>query len=310
MDDRATMAGMTARLVALAGAIVISFSAIVFVLADVSPATAAFFRPAYALPALIAIALLQRGAPPRGTRERLVAVAAGGLMGMAFVLWTFAIEAIGAGLSTVLGNTQVVIVGIAAWLLHGERPTRTALAGVPIVLLGIAATSGLGGDAAFGDAPGVGVALGMGNAATYAAFLMLFRSLGRDRTVAAGLLGDATLGAVVVAGLAGVVSDPGFSLVPTWPAHAWLVLAGLGPQVIGWLAILYALPRLPALETSVILLMQPVLTVVWAWWLLGETPSWVQLGGVGLVLLGVTAVSIAGARRRAALRGALRPRGT
>lgn len=291
------MVGMLARFVALIGAIVISFSAIFFVLADVTPGTAAFFRPAYALPVLVLIALLQRTARRRTGRQRLAAIAAGGLMGLAFVLWTYAIEAIGAGLSTVLGNTQVVIVGLAAWLLYGERPTRVALVGVPLVLLGIVATTGLGGDAAFGDAPRLGVLFGLTNAVSYAAFLMMFRSLGRGRTVAAGLLADATLGAAVVAGLVGAVSDPGFSLVPHWPSHGWLLAAGLGPQVVGWLAILYALPRLPALETSVILLMQPVLTVAWGWWLLAQVPSGIQLGGVGLVLAGVAAVSVAGARR-------------
>jgi len=296
---------MTARLVALAGAIVISFSAILFRLADVSPATAAFFRPAYGLPVLALLALAQRGAPPRSPSARVAAIAAGGLMGFAFVLWTYAIDAIGAGLSTVLGNTQVVIIGLAAWILQGERPSRAAAAGVPLVLVGIAATGGLGGEAAYGDAPARGVALGIANAFAYAAFLMAFRSLGRGRRVAAGLLGDASFGAALVAGLAGWVGDPGFSLVPTWPAHGWLVASGLGPQVVGWLAILYALPRLPALDTSVILLMQPVLTVAWAWWLLAETPSAVQLAGVGLVLAGVALVNVSGAlraRRRAPAR--------
>ena len=296
---------MSARLVALAGAIVISFSAILFRLADVSPATAAFFRPAYGLPVLALLALAQRGAPPRGPRARAAAIAAGGLMGLAFVLWTYAIDAIGAGLSTVLGNTQVVIIGLAAWILQGERPSRAAAAGVPLVLVGIAATGGLGGEAAYGDAPARGVALGIANAFAYAAFLMAFRTLGRGRTVAAGLLGDASFGAALVAGLAGWIGDPGFSLAPAWPAHGWLLASGLGPQVVGWLAILYALPRLPALDTSVILLMQPVLTVGWAWWLLAETPSAVQLTGVGLVLAGVALVNVSGAlrsRRRASAR--------
>lgn len=296
---------MSARLVALAGAIVISFSAILFRLADVSPATAAFFRPAYGLPFLALLALAQRGGPPRGPRARAAAIAAGGLMGLAFVLWTYAIDAIGAGLSTVLGNTQVVIIGLAAWILQGERPSRAAAGGVPLVLIGIAATGGLGGEAAYGDAPARGVALGIANAFAYAAFLMAFRTLGRGRTVAAGLLGDASFGAALVAGLAGWIGDPGFSLVPAWPAHGWLLASGLGPQVVGWLAILYALPRLPALDTSVILLMQPVLTVGWAWWLLAETPSAVQLTGVGLVLAGVALVNVSGAlrsRRRASAR--------
>ena len=63
------------------------------------------------------------------------------------------------------------------------------------------------------------------------------------------------------------------------------------------MAILYALPRLPALDTSVILLMQPVLTVLWAWMLLAEVPSPIQLAGVAAVLAGVAVASLAGTVR-------------
>jgi len=293
------MARMAPRILALTGAVIISFSAILVRLAEVSPSTAAFFRPAYGLPFLVLAALLQRGVPARSARERLLALLAGGMMGLAFTLWNHAIVAIGAGLSTVLGNTQVVFVGLAAWALHGERPTRVAMVAVPLVFLGAVATSGLGGAGAYGEAPRLGVTYGLLNGVSYAAFLMLFRRLGRGRRLAAGPLGDATAGAALVTLLAGFTTDPGFALAPSWPAHGWLALTGIGPQVAGWLCILYALPRLPALETSVILLMQPVLTVVWGWWLLAEVPSAVQLGGVGLVLAGVAVLSLVGSARRA-----------
>ena len=36
--------------------------------------------------------------------------------------WHHSIDAVGAGLATVLGNIQVVFVGLLAWAL-GERPT-------------------------------------------------------------------------------------------------------------------------------------------------------------------------------------------
>ena len=288
------------RLLALFGALTISFSAIFVRLADVSPSTAAFFRPVYGLPWLaLAWWAFGRGTG-RPTRQRLQALGAGGLMGVAFTVWNYAIQAIGAGLATVLGNTQVAFVGLAAWWLHGERPSRLAFVAVPLVFLGAMATSGLGGGAAYGEAPLRGVAFGLANAVTYSVFLLMFRVLGRGQRVAAGPLFDATLGAAIVTLVGGVLTDPGFSLVPTWPEHGWLALLGFGSQAVGWLCIFYALPRLAALETSVILLMQPVLTVVWAWLLLAESPSAVQLGGVALVLAGVTALSVRGSVREPA----------
>lgn len=114
------------RLRALAGVVGISFSAIFVRLSDSSPSTAAFFRAAYALPLLVLLWLPERKQDHRSPRVRLTAVFGGAILGADLAAWHRAIESIGAGLATVLGNTQVVMVAFAAWWLFGERPRRTA----------------------------------------------------------------------------------------------------------------------------------------------------------------------------------------
>jgi drug/metabolite transporter (DMT)-like permease len=286
------------RLFALLGAVTISFSAILVRLADLSPSTMAFFRPAYALPVLLVLALASRRHDPRSPALRLATVLAGTLMGLAFVFWNYAINDIGAGASTVLDNTQVVFVGLAAWALFGERPTGTALVAIPVVFAGVAATTGLGQAGAYGRAPALGALWSLANAIVYASFLLLFRSMNRGRGLPAGVLFDASLGAALATLVTGLLTDPGFSLAFVWPAHGWLILLALGPQVVGWLLILTALPRLPALETSAMLLAQPMLTVLWGRLLFGEALSWVQVGGVALVLVGILTLSLGGTVRR------------
>lgn len=292
------------RLLAFLGATTISFSAILVRLADLSPSTTAFFRPAYALPVLLVLALLTREKDGRSLRARALTLAAGALMGLAFVFWNYAIADIGPGASTVLSNTQVVFVGLAAWLLFGERPSGAAFVAVPVVFAGVALTSGLGLPGAVGRAPIAGALWGLANASVYACFLLIFRSANRTRGLPAGVLFDASLGASLAALASGLLTDPAFSLAFRWPAHGWLILLALGPQVVGWLLILTALPRLPALETSVTLLAQPMLTVLWGWLLFGEGFSWVQGTGVALVLLGVLALGVGGTVRRGASLGA------
>ena len=66
------------------------------------------------------------------------------------MFWHHAIEAVGAGLATVLGNLQVIIVGFFAWLLLGERPSRATLLALPIVLAGVILISGVVGSDAYG----------------------------------------------------------------------------------------------------------------------------------------------------------------
>ena len=244
------------RLWAVTGILIISFSAIFVRLAGVTPTTSAFFRASYALPFLLALWLLQRGARRRPTRERLLAVAAGVFLGLDLAFWHRAIELIGAGLATVLGNTQVVFVGLLAWVLYRERPSSGAVLAVPLVFAGVVLISGVGTGDAYGRDPRLGVFFGLLTGITYSIFLLGFRSAGRSLGAPAGPLLDATLGAALGTVAVGVV-DGQLDLTVTWPAHGWLLALAVGSQVVGWQLIGAALPRLPALETSVFLLLQP-----------------------------------------------------
>jgi drug/metabolite transporter (DMT)-like permease len=287
------------HLLGVAAAAAISFSAIFIRLADVSVSTAAFFRPFYALPAIGLLVLLDRGDDRRTRRERLGTVFAGGLMGVAFTLWNYAIDYVGAGLATVLGNTQVVFVGLFAWWVFRERPPKATALAVPLVLGGVVLATGVGRPDAYGSDPLLGVVYGIFNAMSYAAFLLIFRRTARSVTRPWGALFDASVGAAVVTLALGLLTDPAFDLRPVWPAHGWLLALAVGSQTIAWGAILAVLPRLPALDTSVILLVQPVLTVVWGAWLFAERPSPWQWAGVASVLAGIAVVVLAGALGRA-----------
>lgn len=284
---------LVTHLLALTGVLIISFSAVFVRLADASPATAAFYRTAYALPALLLAWWLVRRADHRAISNRYKALLAGLLLAADFALWHRSIGLIGAGLATVLGNTQVLFVAVAAWAMHRERPTRLALAVLPVTFAGLMLLSGLGSTSAYGRDPMLGVLLGVATGLTYAGFLLLLRSANPDKVPSAGPLLDLTLGATLGSVVLGLL-DGQLSLGMAWPQHGWLLALALGPQVLGWLLISHALPRLPALETSVLLLGQPLATLVWAALIFGEHLSNLQGLGVVLVLGGVTVLSVRG----------------
>jgi drug/metabolite transporter (DMT)-like permease len=101
-----------------------------------------------------------------------------------------------------------------------------------------------------------------------------------------GSLLDATAASAATAVVVGLVVGD-LQLTPTWPAHGWLLLVALTSQVAGYGLVNVSLPRLPAVLTSILLLLQPAMTVFFAWLILTETPSLGQLGGVALVMAGV-----------------------
>jgi drug/metabolite transporter (DMT)-like permease len=285
VNDRPALAGAL-------GAFVIAFSAILVALADVSPATAAFFRCAYALPVLGLLAWFERRRyGPRPLRERLPVFGAGVLFAADLTLWHYSIEAVGAGLATVLGNIQVILVGLIAWAALGERPAGRELAAIPVVFVGVVLISGVIGAGAYGEDPLLGVVYGVLTAISYALFLLILRQGNVDERRPAGPLFDATLSGAVFSALAGIAIGD-IDWVPDLESQAWLVALALSSQVLGWLLISVSLPRLPAVLTSIILMLQPVCSVFLGAVLLSESPSPVQLLGVAVVLAGVAVATI------------------
>jgi drug/metabolite transporter (DMT)-like permease len=191
----------------------------------------------------------------------------------------------------------VVFVGFLAWALHGERPSRWAVVATPMVFAGVILISGVGSRGAYGLDPRQGVLFGLLTGITYAVFLVGLRAAGRGLGAPAGPLLDATLGAALGAAAVGAF-DGELHLAVSWPAHGWLLALAVGSQVVGWQLIGAALPRLPALETSVYLLLQPMLTTIWAWLLFSELLSSAQIAGMALALAGVGWLSVGGVMAR------------
>lgn len=276
----------------LVGAVAIAFSGILFRLAHVSPSTGAFYRCVWALPPLWLLARLERRRFGRRTgRSVWLAWLAGGFFAFDLVLWHNAIDQVGAGLATVLGNTQVVLVGLLAWALLGERPQRSTLAAIPVIGLGFVLISGALEQGAYGSNPPLGALYGLLTGIAYAGFLLTLREGSRDLRRPAGPLFTATLAATLGCAVIGtVVGD--LDLTPSWAATGWLILLALSAQVVGWLLISTSLPRLPAVSTSILLTFQPVCSVVLAALIVDESPSLFQLAGAGCILAGLVIATL------------------
>jgi drug/metabolite transporter (DMT)-like permease len=158
------------------GAACISSSAVLITLANVAPATTAFFRCALPLPVLAVLAVAeQRRRGPRPLASRGYAVLSGLFLAVNLVLWIHAIADVGAGVATVLGNLQVLFVAALAWALLREPPGRRYLVTLPVVLLGVVMVSGMAGGGGTGVHTAAGVAFGVASSAAYACFLLILR---------------------------------------------------------------------------------------------------------------------------------------
>ena len=293
-SDRRTM------LIALAGAVAISFSPVFYIYSDTNPSTGAFFRMLYALPALALLAYLVRKSDTRSSRTRWTAFGAGLILAPDMLSYHSSMIFIGIGIATLIGNSQVIIVTLASWKLFGEKPNQAILVSLPIVIIGLALISGIADTDPYGEDPVKGVVFGTMAAFFYSSFLILFRYSNRELAPSSSVQLDATAGAalgLLVLGLLPLSSmaiEP-MELQPTWPGHGWLIILAILCQVAGWLAITHALPRLPAAHTSFAILLQPVLTLVWGYVILHqEGHSQNQVIGIFLVLAAIIAVTLYG----------------
>jgi drug/metabolite transporter (DMT)-like permease len=174
---------------------------------------------------------------------------------------------------------------IGPWLLH-ERGTAEDLAVMALVAMGLALFF-LGREQAVATAPNppFGNALAAASGLTWAFTIVSLRWLGAR---------DASPGAAVSAVVAGntiaFLTCLPFALPLTRGTPAdWTVIAYLGVFQIGaaYMLVTTGLRRVPALEASVLLLVEPALNPVWAWMVHGERPGTLAIVG-GVVIVSTT----------------------
>ncbi|WP_239009914.1 DMT family transporter [Streptomyces sp. 769] len=254
-------------------------------LSGTNAGTAAFLRCALALFLLVPLAWREvRRVGARPLRYQLMDIGAGVLLGVDMAFWAASVLDVGASVATVLLNVQVVVFPLLARLVSGTRLTGRFVLMVPLMLAGVALASGALGRPQAGSDPVAGVAFGTAAGVTYAGYLFLMRlGGGREHTVTPVCVSTAAA-AATAAVLGGLWT--GIDLDPGWPAWGWLITLAFVGQVLAWLLITAALPRLAPNVGAALLLLQPVM----AFGLgvaIGERPTPTQAAGCALVVAAV-----------------------
>ena len=191
-----------------------------------------------------------------------------------------------AAMATLLGNCQVVLVSLFGWLVLREKMrwmypvgAGLALAGVALLLLVSSRPLAEGRD------PLIGNALALLTACFYAAYIITIQYLRRRYSTATVIL---ITSAVSAAGLLIISKAASETLIVNTPAAWWSVI-GLAviPHFMGQGLITFSQAKLSAGFTAVTLLLQPLCVAVWAWLLLEESLTALQIIGGVIVLIGI-----------------------
>ena len=268
-----------ARLQLLAAAFLFSTGGAAIKAAEFTGWQIASFRSGIAALALLCLTpAARRGWTPKAA---LVGVAYEGCL----VLFVLANRLTTAANTIFLQSTApLYLLFLSPWLLH--EPVRkedlgfmlAVGAGLALFFVGVEQPAATAPDPVRGNF--LALASGFCWALAIAGLRWLTRESGRGSAMAAVVSGNIA---------AFLLSLPMALPVGSHGPGDWAIVAYLGIFQIGlaYVFVTNAIQRIPALEASVILLLEPVLNPVWAWAVQGETPgAWALLGGA--IILGAT----------------------
>jgi len=204
-----------------------------------------------------------------------------------FAFWNSSLKYTTAANATLLGNTSPLWVALFALFIFREKLRGVFWLGLILALTGAALV--MGSDFLRHPTLGLGDLMASTAAIFYASY-QLTTQRGRkyiDPFRYTWLVGvSATIGMFIM----NLVLGNSFT---GYPAQTWIIffVTAIVSQMIGYLAISYALGHLPASVVSPTLIGQPILTAILAIPMLGEIPNSTQwIGGV-IALVGIYIVN-------------------
>ncbi len=260
--------------------------------------TVGFWRFAFAVPVLLVAMIIIPGRkkllPRKGAMNPVWLLLPGVLFALDIGFWHVALSYTTVATSTLLANVQVFIVGLAGWLLLKERLRGTYLLGLLLAFGGICLLLTSHETSEYAPNPWLGDGLSMVVAIWYASYLILVKFLRRDFRAVEIMLVSSAVAAVCLFITAILTNEDKFlpfydQSTPEEYTKAWyyLVLLALIPQCLGQGLIVWALSRLKASFTAVVLLLQPVAAAILGWIMFGEMLGQWQIVACGVVLAGI-----------------------
>jgi drug/metabolite transporter (DMT)-like permease len=210
-------------------------------------------------------------------------------VGLHQVVWITSVRLNGVGVATVLVYIQPAIVALVAWRAFAEPLNRTKVAALALTMVGVVLVSrALEGGVNLNP---VGLLAGVGTGFTWGTYALVGHYTGRRYSGWTSLFYAFLFGALLLLPLQVFETIIGAGATPELPlpAEGWAVilLLALGPTLGGFALYTLGLARMPAGVVTLIGTLEPVFTIVWAYFLFGEQLDAAQMLGAGLILWSV-----------------------
>ena len=271
------------------GVLALSFSAMFVRWADAPGPVTAFYRLFFSIFLLLPF-FLSRAKKNSSIKTKTIwfPILAGVFTACDLALWTSSLSFTTAANATLLGNTAPLWVALGTWLILKQQLSKIFWRGLGITLIG--AILIMGTDFILHPRFGVGDLMATFTGFFYGGYY-LFTERSRvhfDSVIHIWFVGIGASASMFIINLALGYSITGFS------TQTWIVFlaTAIVSQLIGYMALAYALGHLPASIVAPTMVLQPVVTALLAIPLLKEIPTtWQGIGGL-IALVGIYIVNM------------------
>lgn len=240
-----------------------------------------------ALAGLLALPLIVWGRAPVSRWSLLIGA---GVLGPLYAVYLLAVEALGAGIASILLYTAPLWVLMLSPAVTGDRPGTREMAALALGLVGVVlvASPPVTSPERTGAAPYL---LGLASGVAYALYLLLAR-LAQLRGAGSTEVGVASLPLAVLGTL--LVARPQCEL--GWVGAPYALYLAVFATLVPYFLNAWALARVESTRVSIISLVEPLTAVLLGALLLGERLAPAQAVGGALVLSSTLVVSLARGR--------------
>jgi len=274
------------------GAICVSFAPVFVKLIGaerLGPTAMGFWRTLFGGLILFVLAIVRGGPLRLAPRLYLFSLLAGFIFFLDLFLWHRSVLFCGAGMATILANTQVFMTAILSYFIFREILTLRFWIAAVSAIAGVALLVGLATDEViFTHEYVLGIVFGLATGIVYANYLITMRWSG-FREAAPDILvfmAWTSLHSALFLGLS--VAIEGVPILPSDTA-TWfhLISLGLVAQALGWWSITSSLAKTVASRAGLILLLQPTLAMVWGVLMFSEQFTVTQALGALVTLVAI-----------------------
>jgi drug/metabolite transporter (DMT)-like permease len=251
-----------------------------------APLSLALLRVLVVALALGAVLALRRPELLRVQRRHLGLFALYGVVGVGLhqIVWITSVQYNGVSVATVLVYIQPAIVALISWRVLGESLDRVKLIALVLTLSGTVMVA-RAYEASSVSLNALGLLAGVGTGFSWATYALLGRYMAQRYSAWTALFYAFAFGALFLLPLSFALR----AQAPVLPANGWAVLLflALGPTLGGFALYTLGLSYLTASVTTLLGTLEPVFSIVLAFFLFGEVLNVVQAIGAAMILYSV-----------------------